>query len=164
MNTLTWLVTIFIIITPHVSMHIMSYYGLVKNPGKWPDVLLIIAGVIYPVARLLPEPSITPESITLLQHFVGGGFISTLYFIYFIRQVKVVQPLAIRLVALYFFTSGMGVANELLEFTATKIGLHQLDGSDVWWDLVANTLGAFTLYAIILLCKKTKSVLARSVK
>jgi hypothetical protein len=110
----------------------------------------VLCGIIYPLSRILPEPHITSESITLAQHFVGGGFISALYFVYFISRLSVKLPFWGYLLLLYPFVSMMGVTNELLEFTATKLGIYALDGSDTWWDLLANTLGAYVLLLLLI--------------
>jgi uncharacterized membrane protein YjdF len=64
--------------------------------------------------------------------------------------------LLISLVVLFAWASAFGVANELIEFTLTKLGLAQIDTGDTDWDLLANTLGAFTGYALLLTSKVEK--------
>lgn len=88
---------------------------------------------------------------------------STLLYIY-VKQLfckKHLHPL-FDAILLFAWVSTLGVANKLIEFMLFKSGLMVLDMSDAYWDLFANTLGAFTLYFVILLikyiCKKTKNV------
>ena len=137
-------------------MHVLKrYYLKTKVTFEFiPNVLLIMSGVLYFIARLLPEPNLTKESVTLLQHFVGGGFVSTLYFFYIKTELKIRLPFLLQTIILYAVVSTLGVTNELLEFTSTKLHLYEVDGSDVWWDLAANTLGAFSLYFCIELVQK----------
>jgi hypothetical protein len=50
----------------------------------------------------------------------------------------------------YVCVSAFGVANELLEFLLDwfKIGIFSADRYDVWFDLTANTLGAFSVFLL----------------
>ena len=156
MSFLTWAITFIIAATPYAVTRLVF-----RLPLTWRrvvDYFPIIAGALYPIARFLPEPHITAESITLVQHFVGGGFVSALYFFFLLYKSRSTRSLLHQFAGLYFFTSGMGVANELLEFCATKLGLYKLDSSDVWWDLLANTLGAFVLFTIVSLFFRPTSV------
>lgn len=144
MNVFTWAITLAIVVIP-VMANSLIQSALQRNYTISTRSLIIpiLCGVIYPVSRFLPEPHITDESVTLAQHFVGGGFISALYFTYLIRELKIQLPMYAYITLLYPFVSMMGVTNELLEFTATKLGIYALDSSDTWWDLLANTAGAY---------------------
>jgi hypothetical protein len=51
-----------------------------------------------------------------------------------------------QLIALYFLVSALGVANELSEFVFTQAGVINLNPSDTWWDLMANTSGAIVFW------------------
>lgn len=57
--------------------------------------------------------------------------------------------------ALYFLVSGLGVGNELLEMTLDRFSVlpFSSDRWDTWYDLVANTLGAVSLWLILCLSK-----------
>lgn len=168
MNIYTLLITIGITFFPILLLKFLAtlgYIRLVNNKFYSRQLfVLITAGIIYPVARYLPEPTLTDESVTLVQHFVGGGFISALYFIYFTHVLKIKQPQPVMIGLLYLVTSGLGVANELLEFLATKLQLYSLDSSDVWWDLTANTAGAITLYILFIVCKNLKKNRSSQIK
>lgn len=155
MSIFAWVIMLGVICVPvaanyvlHIALkkpHSLSYTSL---------TLPVLCGIIYIAARMLPEPHITDESVTLAQHFVGGGFVSTLYFIYFIREFKVSLHPVWYFVLLYPFVSMMGATNELLEFASTKLGIYAVDGTDTWWDIAANTLGAYTLLIIALVSYK----------
>lgn len=148
MNILTWVIAFCILYAPSVFTFLIRKF-LLKQKTKLklrPNLIQIVAAALYPIARYLPEPEITTESVTLLQHFVGGGFVSALYFIFFLREFKIKLPIIARLALLYAFVSTLGVTNELLEFTASQAGIYALDGGDVWWDLAANTSGAYLLF------------------
>jgi len=149
MNTLTWIITACLGLLPYVFNRLLHIYlKRPFSPSAFTVIVPIICAILYPIARFLPEPNITSDSITLAQHFVGGGFISALYYIYFIRELKVRLPIFVYFLVLYAFVSMMGVTNELLEFTATRLHLYSLDGTDTWWDLLANTLGAYSIFSI----------------
>jgi glycopeptide antibiotics resistance protein len=51
----------------------------------------------------------------------------------------------------------LGVANELFELFITQSGLIHLDPSDTWWDLLANTLGAYLLWTVFTAMRKRQS-------
>jgi hypothetical protein len=162
MNLFTWVITVLIAYVPHVSVYFLKRYWLGRDAklSKIPSWELIFAAVLYPIARFLPEPSITDESVTILQHFVGGGFVSALHFIYIRKAFMLKMPWYMNLVSLYAMVSTLGATNEILEFTATKLGIYQLHGGDAWWDLVVNTTGAFafyTAYSLIRVVSKPKN-------
>ena len=160
MNYLTWIITVVIAVAPWAAINL---YVMLKSKPRYSYLpygyFLIIAALIYPMARTVPEPHIFDETLTFVQHFLGGGFISVLYYLYVKYQLKLRPNYIIEPLYIYAFVSSMGVANELLEFTATKLHIYTLDSSDVWYDLLANTLGACVAYAgyriaIVLLRKK----------
>jgi hypothetical protein len=53
-------------------------------------------------------------------------------------------------VFVYMCVSAFGVANELLEFLLdfAGIGIFSADRYDVWFDLTANTTGAFVVFLL----------------
>lgn len=55
------------------------------------------------------------------------------------------------LLALFMFTSALGVINELAEFAAEllNLGIFTYDRQDTWRDLAANTSGAVLTWAIV---------------
>ncbi len=149
MNLLTWLIAICIGIFPWLAIACRNTLRDEKIVSIRPQShLLVLAALIYPIARLLPEPDIFADTNTLLQHFIGGGFVSYIYYLYFARRLGWRNDWYDRILIIFAFVSCLGVANELLEFLARAIGLYDLDSSDVWYDLTSNTLGAFTLFLI----------------
>lgn len=91
MNFLTWAITFIIAATPYAVTRLVF-----RLPLTWRrvvDYFPIIAGALYPIARFLPEPHITAESITLVQHFVGGGFVSALYFFFLLYKSRSTRSL-----------------------------------------------------------------------
>lgn len=155
MNILTWLITLFIAVTPWFAINLYRrYFSKQKFNAFLPaGKVLIAAAVLYPIARFLPEPHLFEDTRTFLQHLIGGGFVSFLYFLYCKKVLGWKISFAVEIVVIYAFASSLGAANELLEFAARSIGLYDLDGSDVWYDLLANTLGAFVAYGIYLVYK-----------
>ena len=159
MNIFAWVIMLAIIVFP-IVVSLLLHKALRKTYKITSQALIlpVICGLLYPIARALREPHITNESITLAQHFVGGGFISTLYFVYFIREFNIKLPSFAYILLLYPFVSMMGVTNELLEFASTKLGIYAVDGTDTWWDLLANTLGAYCLFILILILLKSLQI------
>jgi hypothetical protein len=155
MNIYTWIITFLIVYTPHVVAHLVKKHWLKQSPSfsLRPSPILIWAGLLYPIARAMPEPITVDNSVTLLQHFIGGGFISALYFIYIEKEFSLNLPWYMKGIFLYATVSSLGAANEILEFSATQLGIYPLHGGDVWWDLASNTLGAYTLYILVSLCQ-----------
>jgi hypothetical protein len=132
---------------------------LIKPLGKLlPDLkmqqsyswLPALAAVLFVTAFFIPDIHISKETTTFQQHFVGGGIYCTLLFIYFQRLLGWSTNWAVSILLLLAWTSAIGVANELLEFTLTKLFHTHIATSDTDWDLLANTLGALSSYIIIL--------------
>lgn len=107
-----------------------------------------------------------PEGISIyghmnfLMHFLGGGFTVTLIYEYLKGFVKWKPPLLSDLTILYFVLSGFTVASELLEFLLDTITRRWYSQTriDTWLDLLANILGAITLWVIIKTANKTYSL------
>lgn len=111
--------------------------------------LPMVAGILFAVAFFLPDVHISKETTTFQQHFVGGGMYSACLFAYFKQAFNWRHSWIGLLIFLFAWTSALGVANELLEFSITKLQLTGIDTTDADWDLLANTLGAFFGYAIL---------------
>ena len=144
MNFITWLVTIAIALFPWAAISIYRRIYGGKQISFLPDgALLVVAALFYPIARVFPEPNIFEETRTFFQHAIGAGFVSFLYYLYCSRTFNWKHNIVLQIIYVFAFVSTMGAINELLEFLATKLGVYTLDGSDVWYDILANTLGAF---------------------
>lgn len=111
------------------------------------------AAVLWVVALSLPVVPINNQTESFGIHFTGGIVACILF--YFAAKaygwrfsIWWYAP-----VVLYFFASGLGVANELFELFLNQTGIVVADvhQNDTWWDLTANTLGAATAF----LCSKS---------
>jgi glycopeptide antibiotics resistance protein len=107
------------------------------------------AAIVWLLALTLPNIPISAETDTFTMHTLGG-VVAALLFAYVVKVYKIGftawwQPW----VALYFFASGLGVFNELFEFFLDSTGISLVIGGDEWWDLLANTIGAFLAYGIM---------------
>jgi hypothetical protein len=88
-----------------------------------------------------------------LLHFFGGGVVTSLIFTFTLSHIRYQIPLLLQLVLLYFLVSGLGCANELLEFlldTITK-NPYSMSRIDTWKDMLANTSGAVVGFISIVL-------------
>ncbi|HJP81684.1 MAG TPA: hypothetical protein VJ841_04780 [Candidatus Saccharimonadales bacterium] len=112
-------------------------------------LLPALAGFLFLFSFYLPDVGISSETTTFQQHFVGGGVYSALLYIYLqqiIPERLRIKPWPIDSFYLFAWVSALGVINKLLEFGLLEAGLMKLDTSDAYWDLLANTLGAFVAY------------------
>jgi glycopeptide antibiotics resistance protein len=53
------------------------------------------------------------------------------------------------LILVFGVVSALGCMNELLEYFLTAFRVYQVDGTDVWSDILANTLGAELGFGIL---------------
>lgn len=123
---------------------------LLENLGHKPanKKLLAAACLVYLVSWYLPTFHIEGQNTAFVTHFVGGGIFSGLLWLYLVQSLKLKLHPPAELVSLYFLVSGLGVANELLEFFLDKTGLMYIPSWDTWWDLLANTSGAITFWLV----------------
>ncbi len=115
--------------------------------------LPVVAGLLFFTAFLIPDIHISNETSTFQQHFVGGGIYTACLYVYFKKLFGWRLPLVRALLVLFAWTSAIGVANELLEFTLTKLHLAHIGTGDTDWDLLANTIGALFGYALLCIFK-----------
>lgn len=121
---------------------------------------LVAAAVCWVLAMVLPNIPISLQTDTFTMHSMGG-VVATILFLYATRVYQITfkywwQPW----LALYFFVSGFGVLNELFEFFIDTFGIQEVIGGDEWWDLLANTVGAFIAFGAykVIYATKTKTV------
>jgi predicted neutral ceramidase superfamily lipid hydrolase len=108
--------------------------------------LLVIACLVLFSSLLLPSPLIHGENTNFTTHFVGGGIFTGLIWLFLKLNYRPKLKPLVELASLYLLVSGLGVANELFEFAANALGILNIPGTDTWWDLFANTLGALTFW------------------
>jgi hypothetical protein len=119
--------------------------------------LPVLAAFLFITAFFIPNINISSETTTFQQHFVGGGMYTACLYVYFKKLLGWKLPLLASFLVLFAWASAFGVANELLEFTLTKVHLAQINTGDTDWDLLANTLGALTGYVLLLISKVERS-------
>lgn len=108
---------------------------------------MLVAAFLWVAAFMVPNIPISPETDTFSQHAMGG-VVAAVLFLFAERAYgwhfnEWWQPWA----ALFGFVSALGVLNELLELFTNHIGFTRIDGGDVWWDLLANTVGGVVAFA-----------------
>lgn len=130
-----------------------------RQDQKWKQSwLLVLACAIVLVFFLYFQNINMTESQNFALHFFGGGVVVSLIFEYWKLNLKEQIPWPIQFLALYFVVSAFGVGNELLELIFDllfKIPMSN-DRFDTWWDLVANTSGAYTGW---LVCQGVRSII-----
>jgi hypothetical protein len=117
-----------------------------RRPGSQPTLML--AASLFFLSVLLPSPLIHGKNTNFTTHFVGGGIFTGLIWLYLKRNLNWRAGWRLEITSLYFLVCGLGVANELMEFTLNGLGLANVPGTDTWWDLLANTLGAASFWLI----------------
>lgn len=117
--------------------------------------LTSIAAICIAVSVFLPDVHISSQTHTFQQHFVGGGMYAACLFIYVRQLLGWRLHRFTELLMLFAWVSTFGVAVELLEFLATEAAILHLANADTDWDLLANTLGAFTLFFLYYLLHRT---------
>jgi hypothetical protein len=117
-----------------------------------------LAALFIVVSVLLPDIHISNQTHTFQQHFVGGGMYAACLFMYVKRLLNWELHWVAEVLVVFAWVSAFGVAVELLEFLATQAGIVRLANADTDWDLLANTLGSFTvlfLYRLLRILKDT---------
>lgn len=89
---------------------------------------------------------------------------SAVLYIYFKRYFGWKPHLISDFFILFAWVSTLGVTNKLLEFFLSISHFMTLDMSDAYWDLFANTVGAYCLYAVAIAFGYLRSVLAKRLK
>lgn len=128
-------------------------------PYKNDAVYMWLASAFWLLSQLLPRVDVGGQTDTFVMHALGG-FVAALMFVYVVKSYKIKFAQAWQpWVGLFFFVSALGVLNELFEFFLMAIGVPGVVGGDEWWDLTANTLGAYAAYGAIVAARtvyKTK--------
>lgn len=141
-------VVTFTALIPLWAPKIAAHYKLAVHAA--PLWLPILAAVCFGVAPLLPDVHISAQTNSFQEHFFGGGIYTALLYIYFTRLFGWRRHWVVALLALFAWTSALGVANELLEFALVKLNITYIDITDTSWDLVANTVGSLLTYTLLL--------------
>lgn len=116
---------------------------------KAPTWLPLIAAILFFVSFYIPDINVSSDTVTFQQHLIGGGMYCAVLYVYFKRLFGWQFNWIADLVILFAWVSAFGVANKLLEFALAESHLMILDMSDAYWDLLANTIGAYVGYGIV---------------
>ncbi len=110
------------------------------------DEVFFAALFAYFVSWYIPSPLIDGMNTSFSTHFIGGGIFSGLMWLWAKRQLGWKPAWMLELLGVYAFVSAFGVANEIFELAAVQTGILHITSVDTWWDLLANTLGAFVFW------------------
>lgn len=125
---------------------------IIKAGKEW-RWLLLLACLIMFISWSLPSPLIYGQQTQFSTHFVGGGIFTGLLWLYIKLVKKWKAAWWLEAGSLFALVSALGVTNELFEIVLYVTG-HMPEGiADTSWDLLANTLGALTLYVVYVLIK-----------
>jgi hypothetical protein len=116
-------------------------------------VLISMTAIIF--VRLLPTYG---RGENFIEHAFGGGVPSAFMLAALFATQKRRLTWLQELVLLFFFVSGTGALNELLEFLGDMLTTFQfsIDRFDTWYDILANSLGALTGWLVIKVAKTIK--------
>lgn len=145
---ITLCITLITALLPYIVWRLVPLVSHVTIRRHY-DWLPIAAAVCYAVAWFIPDIHISDETRTFQQHFVGGGMYCAFLYVYLKQLLGWRLPFVASLIVLFAWVSAFGVANELVEFTLTKLQFAHIGLTDTDWDLVANTLGAFAGYILL---------------
>lgn len=132
-----------------IFIAILKKYFPKINVGKSPFWLPILAACVFFFSFFVPDIHISNETETFQQHFIGGGIFCTLMFFYLAGVLNIKYNFLLGIIYVFIFTSALGIANELLEFSLLKLGIFEIKMTDTSWDLVANTSGAISSFIIL---------------
>lgn len=143
---------LFLIIS--IFIPLLTYFGLpyllqrhYKDAAHKHKILLFAGSLLFFISWYLPSPLIDGQDTAFMTHFVGGGVFSGFVWLYITKTIDWnTKNIFIEAASLYAFVSALGVLNELAELFFVKIHLAHLSLTDTSWDLLANTLGAFTFF------------------
>ncbi len=121
-------------------------------------VLVSMTAIIF--VRLLPAYG---RGENFIEHALGGGAPSAFMLAALLAAGRRRFTWLQELVLLFFFVSGTGALNELLEFLGDELTSFQfsLDRFDTWYDILANSLGAVAGWLLLRILKtitQTKSL------
>lgn len=110
--------------------------------------ILYAACLLFFVSWYLPSPLIDGRDTSFVTHFIGGGVFSALLWVYIARTKSLRLPLAWELAVVFALVSALGALNELFELLLVRTNVASITLTDTSWDILANTLGALTAFAL----------------
>ncbi len=118
---------------------------LLKADKQW-KWLLLVACFVFFISWYIPSPMIEGDQTEFMTHFVGGGIFTGLLWLYIKLVKNWNKRWYIEVASLFALVSALGVVNELFELTLYVTGFMPQGIVDTSWDLLANTLGAMTVF------------------
>ncbi|MGB3023477.1 MAG: hypothetical protein WBB39_01590 [Candidatus Saccharimonadales bacterium] len=115
--------------------------------------LLGLACAIFATSTFYPSPLIDGNRTQFVTHLVGGGVFVGLLWVYFMPLMRKLSWWY-KAMILYAGVSALGVLNELYELWAHENGIIKVPITDTSWDLLANTLGALTVFVVYYAMKR----------
>lgn len=146
-----------------IAAPVMVYFVTPRliHVGKQWKWLLFLACLLFFISWYIPSPKIDGQQTQFFTHFVGGGIFTGLLWLYIKLVKKWHAAWWVEAASLFALVSSLGVTNELFEFVLFKTG-HMPHGiADTTYDLVANTLGAFSLYLVYIVVRRIVQVSGR---
>ena len=108
--------------------------------------LLYVACLLFFISWYLPSPLIDGRDTSFMKHFVGGGLFTGLLWVHLISSMKWRAHWLIMAFSLFALVLALGCINELAELFMVKAGIAKIEIDDTNWDILANTLGAATIW------------------
>lgn len=114
--------------------------------------------LLGPVITGLAGALVFTSSENVFTNFIlhtSGGVSVTFIYIYLIKTFKIKLNWRLHLLALFALVSMLGVVNEIFEYAVelAHLGVMAWDIHDTWRDLVANTVGAFSMWFLYCLVR-----------
>lgn len=124
--------------------------GKPKQYRRW----LAAACLVFFISWYLPTPFlIDSQDTSFVTHFVGGGLFSGLFWYYLKQSFRWRAHWLVEAASVFVLVSVLGVMNELFEIVLYWCGGMSAGIADTSWDLLANTLGAFSFWLVYVACK-----------
>jgi hypothetical protein len=125
------------------------------------NIIYLVFACILPLLWVfLPREVLETRTVNFLQHAIGGGVAVGFVSIYFLANLgdkfPSLKKFFVQIIFVYALVCMMGVANELLEFLLDyfSVGIFSSDRYDTWYDLLANTTGAVSIYLVYKIFKR----------
>ena len=108
--------------------------------------LLYLACVLFFISWYLPSLLVEGRDTSFTTHFVGGGLFTGMLWVYLVLVMRWRAHWLVMAFSVFALVSALGCINELAELYMVKTGLARITLDDTSWDILANTLGAATVW------------------
>ncbi len=111
---------------------------------------LYVAVILFFISWFLPSFLIDGKDTSFTTHFVGGGMFVAFLWWYIEGSCGLHWLWYWRMAAVYAVVSALGNVNELFELVLVRAHVASILITDTSWDILANTLGSLSMYALLL--------------